>query len=162
MFKNKKVKDERIQNLYTKFNSEGFYIVMALLLGLYLVKSAILNLPFNTYITEFSVFLVGCLYVALRMIISGTYSIGSGEELSKSQKFKKILALSVITGICFGVALSIINYYRYDIGSFEHLPLTTLISGGTFIIIQTGLLWLFEIYSEKRMKKQLDELEEDE
>ena len=126
MFKNKDAfKDERITAQQQKIGNEGFCLISVLLLASIIIKSIFFNMHVSQFKSEFIIFLIGSIYVTIRHVLTGSFSLAIRGNNKKDKKVKYYLIVSVISGLLAGLAMGIRNYIIYDF-SILKIPLVIL------------------------------------
>lgn len=160
--KEKKIKDERIQQTRSKIFSEGFLITIFLLVISLLVKAYIMKTEYRLYIGDLGILIVSLIYVTIRGMFLGS------DLLDNSAKGKKRRSLyTVILSLILTMIGGIKNYFSYKelyTGIFDKHFLAAIlvyfISGIILIsCVFTALHW-FAKREQAQIEKKINETNE--
>lgn len=159
--------DERVVAQRLKINSEAYGILMIALFCSMLIQQFLLNAPFKQYAVEFICFFGMSFYVIIRYITLGLNIYGEyGEE-------KRAKALPFVNSIVAGITVTAINgvfnytqyaeqYKEAGIGYFFVVLAVTFISATVLSFVVLSFLYYLNKKKQAKIKKQLDEKEQDE
>lgn len=154
MFKNNKVKDERIvaqQNAVLK----NAAVIMFILLSISIfAKSYIFHMDFQYILTDIIIVLVAGLYVTIHESINGNMEMGFKGKNSKSNLLRAIIT-SAIYGFVLSMSIGIFNwvYYKYNI---KMLPSVVLMMFVEFTALSFVVCLILDHTSRKRNEKLED------
>ncbi|WP_099467308.1 DUF6773 family protein [Konateibacter massiliensis] len=162
--KKENLQDERVIGQRRKINSEAYGILMIALLCSMLVQQFLLNAPFEQYAVEFICFFGMSFYIIIRYMSSGLNIYGE-EKRAKALTFVN----SIVCGIVVTAINGILNYIQYaerykedGIGYFIAALAVTFISATLLAFIVLFFLNYLNTKKQEKIKKQLDQEEQNE
>jgi len=162
--KKQNLQDERVIAQRRKINSEAYGILMIALLCSILVQQFLLKAPFEQYAVEFICFFGMSLYVIIRYLTLGLNIYSEGKRA-------KIITFvnCIVTGIVVTSINGVLNYTQYaekynkdGIGYFIAVLAVTFISATVLAFVVLSCLHYLNKKEQAKIKKQLDEKEQDE
>lgn len=105
MLKRKIIHDERISQIKRKITNEAFGIMFFALTGIVFVKSVMLKIPTNEFITEFILWIGISFYVCGRMLMEGIF----GQNVRNAKKSRRILSM-VLSDVIFTLSMGALQY----------------------------------------------------
>ena len=157
------MQDERVVAQRQKIQSDGFGIIFFVLLIALVVQTVFLDVPFEQYAVEFICFFGMCLYLLIRNIAFGNPLFGD-DGRSKAMPIMN----SLVTGTIATAVHGVLNYSRYS-GHYQTnmgLYIASLAIFFVSVVISVYILLSLLLYLNKKkqakIKKQLDEDEQDE
>jgi len=166
--KNRKIQDERVVSQQRQIQSDGFVILLFILLVSVIVQRFIMDAPYEQYAVELISFLGMSVYLVIRNIIHGNNLLDDGKQADGKQAKVKLLVNILLTSIIATTIHGVLNYsmhyehYENNIGLFIAVLAIFFVS---ITILALAVYSLLAYLSKKRratIHKQLDEDEQDE
>ncbi len=158
----KNIQDERVLAQRQKISNEAYDILMIALFFSMLFQQFFLDAPFAQYAAEAICFFGMCVYTIVRYITLGLDLYGEGKRAKSIT-----LVNSIGVGITVTLINGVINYTRYieryradGIGLFIAVLGVTFISATLICLISMSFLNYLNKKKQAKIKKQLDEEEE--
>lgn len=161
--KNKKIKDERVIQLYNKFQSEAYLIVLFIAAISIFVKSYLLDRAVTQCITELIIIILSTIYIVIRSVLHGQSVV----SISKIGKALTVLFV-VISSLSVSISNGIKNFslYRelytgiFDI-KFIAVLAVSFVTSAIFISAIFALLYWLNSKGQQRIEKILSEEDEE-
>ena len=159
----KKVKDERIVQATNKILSEGYFVIVLLLIVSIVVKTYVMGEPFIHYVTEICAIIVSTIYIVIRSMLTGN-------NLMDTSKRNKILTVLAILGLSLVVTISngVKNYSNYGeqySGIFDSHFLAvlavTFLSSAALISIAFLFIYICHIRGQRKIEKEISNDDEE-
>ncbi len=162
--KRKNNQDERVIGQRRKVSGEVEGILMIALFVSIILQQFFLNAPFKQYTAELIIFIGIAIYKIIRYITLGLDINSEG----KRARFMPYI-ISIMGGIIVTIINGILNYIRYaehykkdGISYFIPTLVVTFISATIFCYFVTSFFYLLNKKKQDKIRKQLDEEEENE
>ncbi|WP_077329564.1 DUF6773 family protein [Virgibacillus siamensis] len=169
-FRKNKMKDERVINQQNKIYREVYTLIIIICVISVALKFYLYGFQSGSVYTEMAILFVSSVYYAFRSASLGIYSdeVEMHDRTSKLPMQKK----NVITGLLFGIAMALIFgtrsavLYGEDTGNsiytFFMVFIVSLIIYIPFFVLVTLIGHTYmKNKSDKAVKKQLDDMDED-
>jgi uncharacterized membrane protein len=161
--KKRKIHDERVITLQRKIQSDGFIIVMIMLLISIIVQLAFFETTLEHYAVELICFIGMGIYLIIRDIIHGN------NIFPMSKRFKAMpLLISLGTAFVFTAIQGVWNYFSFLVVYQNNISLFLfgIIIGFISMTVGCFVVWSFISYlikkRQEKIHKHLDKEEQDE
>ena len=157
------IQDERVVTQRRRIQSDGFSIMLIVLLVSVMVQQFVFGAPFHQYAVELSCFLGMSVYMVIRNIAAGHNIFGD------SKRAKAILLVnSLVAGITVTAINGVLNYSRYSakyqedgIGLFIAVLGITFVSTTLFAFVAMMFVGFLNRRKQASIQKQFDDMEKD-
>lgn len=110
----KKIKDERIENIQNKFFKDAYLLAVVISIVSMGVKTYVFSYDLRQFLPELAVIIIPSLYYGIRIVLSGVYWAESEMKASNSKlpltlkNFLYGIAIGVVISLFFGVRSAVV------------------------------------------------------